>query len=145
MDDETLLVGNFQQYPECSKLYTLQLGRNNLTIQETVDSRTYTKLSDGSVSILLKDVISSRLFSSKIESDKSAYFQVIAYPLMVMKRNRRKRNKAVFTFRVNEAEDEEGNMVIAEIWARSIEWLIESPSITQEDLQGNCQLVFCSV
>ena len=141
MEDGVLLSGNFQQYPECSKTYTVRLGRDNIIIEETLDSRTYTKIAEGFVSILMKDVVSARLFSSKIECDRSAYFQVITYPLISVKKNRRRRKRRVFTFRINEAEDEESNMLIAETWTRSIEWLIDDPSIAQEDLQGNYKLV----
>ena len=137
MDDEIILSGNFQQFPECSRIYTVRLGRKNLIVEEALDSRTYTKLTEGFTSILMKDVVSSRIFNSKIDADKSAYFQIIAYPLMNISKKRKRRKKKMLTFRIYEADDEEGNMLIAETWARSIEWLIENPSITQENLQSN--------
>ena len=142
MDDEILLCGNFQQYPECSKTYTVRLGRKNLIFEEALDSRTYTKLTEGFTSILMKDVVSSRLFHSKVQLDRSAYFQVIAYPLITLSKKRARRKKKLFTFRVNEAEDSESNMVIAETWTRSIEWLIKNPSITQEDLQSTISFTY---
>lgn len=144
MDDDIILNGCFQQYPECTRTYTVRLGRKNLIYEESLDTRTYTKLTEGFTSVLLKDVVAARLFNSKVPFDISAYFQVIAYPLTNVGKKSLKRKRKLFTFRVNEAEEEERNMVIAETWARTIEWLIKNPAISLEDLQSTHYCCFSS-
>ena len=144
MDDEIFLTGNFQQYPECNNTYNVRLGRKNLIFEQAVDSVTYTKLTDGFTSVLLQDVVAARLYNSKIPNDTSAYFHITAYPLTKVGKMRRKRKKKEFTFRVSESDDEESNMIVAETWARSVEWLIKNPSISQEDLQSNSLYMNCT-
>eukprot|EP00794_Sanderia_malayensis_P008857 gene8857-9806_t len=138
MDEELLLSGNFQQYPECKQIFSVQLGRKNLICQERQDpSITYRKFSQGLTSILLKDIVSAKLFKSKISDDCAAYFQVISYPLAHGGKGKKapKRGRIMLTFRVNDSEDSEENSLIAETWARTIEWLIYNPDISNERLQ----------
>lgn len=137
MDDEVFLSGNFQQYPECKKLYTVRLGRTKLIYEEKLEPTAYTKLSKGITSVELKDVVSARLFDSKVQGDLAAYFQLISYPMLNnAKKKKGKRRKCLLTFRVNESVDYEENMMAAETWARTLEWLVSNPNMKQEELEG---------
>ena len=137
MDDEILLHGSFQQFPECKQFYSVTLGRQNLIYGEKQFVGTLRRQSLGFTSILLKDILNVVLFQSKLKQDIASYFKIISYLPMGRKR---KRKRIMITFRVCESDDEQENLLTAEVWTRTLHWLLVNPKLEREVLQGRWRL-----
>lgn len=82
-------------------------------------------------SILIENIIGSKMFENKIANDTSSFFQIIT----LTKNKKGFRQKEVYTFRVSESEDKQENRTICETWARTIAWLLWDQEINMTELE----------
>ena len=128
--EEKLLDGNFFLFPSCSKRCEVYLTRQNIMYREIV-SKPGAKPKPY-ISILMENIIGSRIFESRIKKDN--YCCLSVHILFKNKKGHRERKQV--TFCVYHSEDKLENMTISETWARTISWLALDHNISVDELQG---------
>ena len=126
--EEKILDGVFEILPSYTK-NKVTLTRQNIIIQ-LVNKRT-PKI-PSFTSILIENVIGAKICESIIREDKSNYFKIIT----LLKNKKGFRYKQIYTFRIENVEDDQESYAIANTWVRTILWLLKDPEINLSELQG---------
>lgn len=126
--EEKLLDGMFQMLPLCNE-HNVIITRQNIIIREyNTEQQNRNKF----ISILIENIIGSKIFESKIKKDPCLCFQLVT----LVKNKKGIRERKTFTFRVTETTDKQESYAIAETWARTIAWLARDATIDITELQG---------
>ena len=126
--EEKLLEGEFQMHPKNGDMFFVQLMRQNIIFYKK-DPKNSLK---GFTSILLKNVIGCKVYESCDKQDPYPCFKVIA----MIKKKKGVRIKEDIVFRIVDYCYKEGNVKIAELWMRTILWLLQEPDINTQLLKG---------
>lgn len=126
--EEKILDGVFEILPSYIK-NKVTLTRQNIIIQ-LVNKRT--PQIPSFTSILIENVIGAKICESIIREDKSNYFKIIT----LLKNKKGFRYKQIYTFRIENVEDDQESYAIANTWVRTILWLLKDPEINLSELQG---------
>lgn len=126
--EEKILDGVFEILPSYTK-NKVTLTRQNIIIQ-LVNKRT--PQIPSFTSILIENVIGAKICESIIREDKSNYFKIIT----LLKNKKGFRYKQIYTFRIENVEDDQESYTIANTWVRTILWLLKDPEINLSELQG---------
>jgi len=125
--EEKLLDGVFQMLPLCNE-HNVIITRQNIIIREyNTEQQNRNKF----ISILIENIIGSKIFESKIKKDPCVCFQLVT----LVKNKKGIRERKTFTFRVTETTDKQESYTIAETWARTIAWLARDATIDISELQ----------
>ena len=126
--EEKILDGVFEILPTYTK-NKVTLTRQNIIIQ-LVNKRT--PQIPSFTSILIENVIGAKMCESIIREDKSNYFKIIT----LLKNKKGFRYKQIYTFRIENFEDEQESYARANTWVRTILWLLKDPEINLSELRG---------
>lgn len=126
--EEKILDGVFEILPSYTKT-KVTLTRQNIIIQ-LVNKRI--PQIPSFTSILIENVIGAKICESIIREDKSNYFKIIT----LLKNKKGFRYKQIYTFRIENVEDDQESYAIANTWVRTILWLLKDPEINLSELQG---------
>ena len=126
--EEKILDGVFEILPTYTK-NKVTLTRQNIIIQ-LVNKRT--PQIPSFTSILIENVIGAKMCESIIREDKSNYFKIIT----LLKNKKGFRYKQIYTFRIENFEDEQESYARANTWVRTILWLLKDPEINLSELRS---------
>lgn len=134
---ESMILQNCFQLLPGKKFYDVRLTRENLFYQQTTIESCCKPSNDHLFKVKVSDIYGVKLFKSSVNEDDNAYIHFYTCPVRGNKRVRRK-----IRFKVSGWEDLQSNIKRAELWVKTILWLIRDPSIDITSLKGKNGLFY---